>query len=499
MSLIQVNHLTFGYEGSFDNVFEDVSFQLDTDWKLGFIGRNGRGKTTLLKLLLGELDAGGSIQTSVEFAYFPFPVSDPWQTAAELAEESVPGLEQWRFLKELRLLGLGEEILYRPFGTLSQGEQTKVLLACLFLRENTFPLIDEPTNHLDLAAREAVERYLRAKEGFILVSHDRALLDACTDHILSINRLGIEVQRGNYSSWQQNRELRDRFEQAENERLKKDIRRLSAAAKQAAGWSDAVEKTKKGSRIAGLRPDRGAIGHKAAKMMKRAKAIETRLEAAAEEKEGLLRNIETAEVLKIHPLTHPKQILVSCEDLSVCYGDSPVFSGLSFTLSRGERIALSGWNGCGKSSVLKLLEGQKIPHTGSLKTAGGLRLSYLAQDASSLRGGLREYAQARGIDETLFKAILRKLDFPRTQFEKDLSSYSEGQKKKVLVAGSLSEEAHLYIWDEPLNYIDILSRQQIEELILAGQPTMIFVEHDRVFQEKIATRKIEFGQGTPCR
>lgn len=493
MSLIQINHLTFGYEGSFDLVFEDVSLKLDTAWRLGLIGRNGRGKTTLLRLLLGELDAGGQIHSTVDFAYFPFPVDDPWRTAADLAEELSQGAEQWRLLRELRLLGMGEEALYRPFGTLSQGERAKVLLACLFLRENTFPLIDEPTNHLDLAARESVEQYLEGKAGFILVSHDRALLDACTDHILSINRQDIELQKGNYSSWLENKTRRDDFERAENERLKQEIRHLSAAAKRASGWSDAVEKSKKGNRIAGLRPDRGAIGHKAAKMMKRAKSIETRLEAAAEEKGKLLRNLDTAETLKIRPLIHPKQVLVSCEDLSVCYGDSPVFSGLSFTVGRGERVVLSGRNGCGKSSVLKLLVGEEIPHTGRVTTTGGLKLSYIAQDTSFLKGSLREYAQTRGVDEALFKAILRKLDFPRAQFEKDIASFSEGQKKKVLIAGSLSEESHLYLWDEPLNYIDLLSRQQIEELLLAGQPAMIFVEHDRRFQERIATKRIEFG------
>ena len=142
--------------------------------------------------------------------------------------------------------------------------------------------------------------------------------------------------------------------------------------------------------------------------------------------------------------------------------------------------------------MLKLLIGQNIPHTGNLSKAGGLKLSYLAQDTSSLKGNLKEYALSRGIDESLFKAILRKLDFSRAQFEKDISSFSEGQKKKVLIAGSLSEEAHLYVWDEPLNYVDILSRQQIEELILAGRPTMIFVEHDRMFQSKIATRTVVF-------
>ena len=124
-------------------------------------------------------------------------------------------------------------------------------------------------------------------------------------------------------------------------------------------------------------------------------------------------------------------------------------------------------------------------------TASGLVVSYVPQDTSFLAGSLRGYAAARGIPEPLFLALLRKLDFAREQFEKDLSAFREGQKKKVLLAASLCEQAHLYVWDEPLNYIDLLSRVQIEELILRGNPTILFVEHDRMFREKVATRTIQ--------
>lgn len=491
MSCINVTNLTFGYEGSADNVFENVSFQLDTNWKLGLIGRNGRGKTTLLQLLCGELDAHGAIHASVEFEYFPFDVSHPEQMACELAEEIVPHLEQWKLLREISYLDVPAEALYRPFQTLSNGERTKVLLACLFLKENAFLLIDEPTNHLDAQAREAVEQYLKRKKGFILVSHDRVLLDACVDHVLSINKKNIELQKGNYSTWQQNKERQDQFEAAENEKLKKEIRHLSEAARRSAGWSDALEKTKKGSRNSGLRPDRGYIGHQSAKLMKRAKVTEARVEAALEQKSTLLRNLDTAEDLTIRPLSHPKQLLVSCENLAVSYGGVPVFQGLDLTVRQGERVALDGKNGCGKSSVLKLLVGEEVPHTGTLRTASGLIISYIPQDTSFLHGPLRDYAARRGLPEPLFLALLRKLDFAREQFGKDMSAFSEGQKKKVLLAASLCEQAHLYVWDEPLNYIDLLSRVQMEDLILRGNPTILFVEHDRMFREKVATRTVE--------
>ena len=142
MSQITVSNLTFAYEGSYDNIFEGVSFRIDTDWKLGFTGRNGRGKTTFLNLLLGNLEYQGRISSSVDFDYFPFPITDKTQPAIELARTLSPDLEDWELQRETSVLGVEEEALSRPFGTLSNGEQTKVLLAILFLKQNHFLLID---------------------------------------------------------------------------------------------------------------------------------------------------------------------------------------------------------------------------------------------------------------------------------------------------------------------------------------------------------------------
>ena len=120
----------------------------------------------------------------------------------------------------------------------------------------------------------------------------------------------------------------------------------------------------------------------------------------------------------------------------------------------------------------------------------GLKISYISQDTSYLEGNLKELAQEYGLEESLFKAVLRKLDLERGQFEKDISQYSAGQKKKILLAASLCQSAHLYLWDEPLNYIDLFSRMQLEELILQYRPTLLFVEHDRAFREKVATQTV---------
>ena len=491
MSTIQVKNLTFAYEGSYDNIFEDVSFQIDTDWKLGFIGRNGRGKTTFLNLLLGKYTYSGSISTGVEFAYFPYPVADMHADTLDVLHEVCPTAEDWEFMRELSLLDVEADVLYRPFSTLSNGEQTKALLAALFLGEHKFLLIDEPTNHLDAAARRTVGDYLCSKKGFILVSHDRALLDRAVDHILSINRTNIEIQQGNFSTWWENKQMQDNFELAENAKLQKESGRLQDAARRSANWSDKVESTKNGTRNSGVRPDRGFIGHKAAKMMQRSKNLETRRENAIAEKSKLLHNIEETESLKLSPLAYPKDLLVEAKGLSLFYGDKQVCADVRFQIPRGDRIALVGKNGSGKSSLLKLICGEEIAHTGMLSVGSGLKISYVSQDTSSLSGDLSAYAKTYAIDESLFKAILRKLGFERVQFEKRIEDFSGGQKKKVLLARSLCEQAHLYIWDEPLNFVDIFSRMQIEELLLEYAPTLLFVEHDARFAEEIATGKIE--------
>ena len=491
MSLINVVNLTFAYEGSYDNIFENISFQIDTDWKLGFTGRNGRGKTTFLNLLLGKYKYNGNISADVTFEYFPYEVQEQGNFTIDVIREISPNSMDWEIMKELSLLDMDYDALYREFYTLSKGEQTKALLAAMFLKENSFLLIDEPTNHLDAEARKKLSNYLKKKKGFILISHDRFFLDNCVDHILAINKTNIEIQKGNFSSWWSNKELQDGFELAENEKLKKDIVRLSSSSKRTSAWSDSVESSKHGTTSSGSKLDKGYVGHKAAKMMKRAKNIEARQQNMIEEKSKLLKNIESNERLKITPLSFYDNKLVELTDVSIYYDDKIVCEGLNFTIEQGERIAIQGKNGTGKSSILKLICGEDIPHSGIVKKNNQLSISYVSQDTSDLYGSLSEYAYKQRIDESLFKSILRKLDFSREQFEKNIEDFSGGQKKKVLIAKSLCEQAHLYIWDEPLNFIDVISRMQIEKLLIEYKPTILFVEHDRTFCEKVATKTIK--------
>ena len=491
MSLISVKNLTFRYDGSINNLFENVSFNIDTDWKLGLIGRNGKGKTTFLKLLLGKYEYKGTISKSVEFDYFPFEVKEQERMAIEIVNEIAPNVEDWEIIKELNLLNTDAEILYRNYNLLSGGEQVKILLISLFLKGNNFLLIDEPTNHLDIETRNNLVEYLKMKKGFILVSHDRDFLDKVVDHIISINNTNIDIQKGNFSSWQDNKNRQDNFELTQNEKLKKDISKLEIAAKNTAQWSDKIEKTKYNTTNSGSKVDKGYIGHQSAKMMKKSKVMEKRIEKAIEQKSNLLNNIVRNESLKIIPLDNRKNPLIIANELQIKYNEKAIFSKRTFEVNNKDRIAIIGKNGIGKSSILKLIMGEEIQYNGTLKINNNLKISYVSQSTKELKGTLKEYALKNEVEESIFKAMLSKMGFSKTEFEKDIKDMSEGQKKKVLIAKSISEPSNLYIWDEPLNYIDILTRIQIEEAILKYEPTLIFVEHDETFVKNVATKIIE--------
>lgn len=492
MSMLNISNLHFTYDGSYTPVFEGLDLQLDTDWKLGLVGRNGRGKTTLLRLLAGELDSGKAIFLTQPCLRWPSTVNRPERPAIEVLLEGICPGEEWKLSRELSKLGLDANQLDRPFSTLSGGEQTRALLATLFLNEGAYPMIDEPTNHLDGEGRELVANYLRnLNRGFLLVSHDRAFLDGCVDHILSLNKTGPELVRGNFATWLREKEARDRGELAQNEKLKGDIRRLEQAIRRTGQWSEQVERSKYRGQNSGLKVDRGFIGHKSAKMMKRSKSIESRQMRAIDEKSALLKNIERADDLKLFPLAYHSDRWLEVKDFSVTYGDKETDRKISFTLIQGRRVFLNGGNGSGKTSLLRTIMGEEVPHTGQVRLASGLKLSYVPQSAMHLTGDPLSWAEKQGVNVTQFCTILRKLDFSRALLEGDMAQYSAGQQKKVLLAASLCHSAHLYLWDEPLNYIDLFSRMQLEELILQYRPTMLLVEHDRMFREKVGTDYIE--------
>lgn len=485
MPMITVKDLTFGYDGSDKTLFRGINVTIDTTWKLALAGRNGRGKTTFFKLLKGGLDYEGTINGVPPVIEFPM--------------EELPDTEDWKVRKELNLMGADPDIIWRPMDTLSGGERTKLMLAYLFAEDGIYPLIDEPTNHLDRQGREAVASYLAGKEGFILISHDRAFLDRCTDHTLVITKSGIELVSTTFSTWWDNNEQRQESEMARNNQLKKEMNSIETAMKKNAQWSSKAESYKNRanapSKVAQNHWTRAYEASKAKKLMSLSKNLEQRNERKLEEKQSLLKDMEREQTLKITGSTHHDKTPISLKDVSV-YRDGEFVTGrINLVVSQGQKISLEGPNGCGKSTLIKYLTGtdDSITAEGDIHIAKGLKISYVGQDTSELKGCLYDIADEHGADKTQFSTILVKMGFTKEMLYRDVDDLSLGQKKFVMLALSLCEQADVYLWDEPLNYIDVYMRKEIERLIRNSDVTMLFVEHDRAFVENVADERCELG------
>ncbi|HEM3666155.1 TPA: ribosomal protection-like ABC-F family protein [Streptococcus suis] len=494
MTTIEIKNLTFGFDVQTTNLFEQTNLTIQSEWKLGLIGRNGRGKTTLLKLLMGEYTYSGKIEHQLNFTYFPQKVQDKTQLTYYVLQE-LSDFEQWKIERELNLLQVDSDILWRPFHSLSGGEQTKVLLALLFVDDVNYPLIDEPTNHLDVMARQQVAAYLKAKkQGFIVVSHDRSFVDEVVDHVLSIEKSQLVLYQGDFSVYEEQKGLRDQFEQEQNVKLKKEIGRLKQTAAEKAEWSRGRERDKLGSPNkpgSGAIFDTGAIGARAARTMKRSKAIVKRMEDQATEKEKLLKDMEYIEPLSMnYQVTHRKKLL-TVQELQLSYGERKLFSPLTFDINQGDRLAIQGPNGSGKSSVIQHLLGIfQGEVTGEVIQPQGVTISYVRQNYEDNRGTLQEFAEEHHLSYQELLNNLWKLGVERKVFQNRIEEMSMGQRKRVELAKSLATPAELFIWDEPLNYLDVFNHKQLEEVIQLVQPTMLIVEHDRTFLNKVATKII---------
>ena len=283
-------------------------------------------------------------------------------------------------------------------------------------------------------------------------------------------------------------------ERARNDQLKKEMGAIDAAMKKNAQWSSKAEgyknRSKAPSKVAEDHFRRAYEGAKSKKLMSLSKNLEQRNERKLEEKQGLLKDLERTETLKITGTEHHNRTPVILKDITLKRYGEIVVEGFSLTVERGSKISLQGRNGCGKSTLIKYLAGlgedEGITAEGDIYIAPGLKISYVGQDTSSLSGTLYDIAAERGADKTIFSTILIKMGFTKEMLYRDVSALSLGQKKFVMIALSLCEHADLYLWDEPLNYIDVYLRQEIERLVKDNNVTMLFVEHDRTFAESVA-------------
>ena len=522
MSSIQFENLSFSYDDPYVLVLDRVDLTLDTDWRLGLVAPNGRGKTTLFKLLSGQREAtSGRLRCPDRCAVFPFEPDRLDRPTRDVVRDAVAPFTEWEremerliggagneqnlarygeilaeyerlngyginawLEKELAALRIDSTLLDRSFETLSGGEQTRALLVALFARSDRFALIDEPTNHLDLEGRQVVADYLATKPGFIVASHDRHFLDSCVDHVLAIRPTGLRLHRGSYADWEAQAALEEDHERRRRDNLKREIHSFQRAAAQRRGWSHEKEKQKRGAF------DKGRIGHLAARQMKRALAVQRRAEERVAERETLLKDAEKARRLVLPGAEGTPEAAMTVCGLSIGY-DGALCRELSFRLEKGKRVAVVGPNGSGKSTLLRTLAGEVPPLGGSFQLPARLEVAFASQHPRWTSGLLRDWLRNEEIDETHFRTLMGCFGIEGDVFDRDLRTHSEGQRKKIDLCRSFLNPSHCLIWDEPMNYIDIPAREMIEQVLLEAEPTMLFVEHDRRFVERVATDVVE--------
>lgn len=496
MSNIKISNLSFKYSDSIENIFNNLNLDLDSSWKLGLVGRNGRGKTTFLNLLQGKLQGTGAIQSKLEFNYFPLNVKNKEQLTLYALEEHVQ-FDQWELERELNLMQVDTNLIWQPFNTLSGGEQTKVLLALSFINKDAFPLIDEPTNHLDEKSRIQVVRYLQKhSQGYIVVSHDRDFLNQITNHILAIEHTEIHLYQGNYASYEDTKEKRDKFNQEKNEKLRGQIKALNESRQRIKGYSLQSENNKKASAHKNeIHADinKGFFGHKAAKIMKRSKNIERRMDKDIQDRKGLMTNVESVPELEMNFQPNYNSTLLETRHLDLKVKDKKLFKDLNLIIRNRGIVSLEGKNGAGKSTFLKsiLNKSTDVTYQGILNLTNGLRVSYLPQDFVEYSGTLAEFSQKEHLSYEKILNVLRKMGFPRSSFETRIEEMSIGQQKRVSIAKSLVEEADFYLWDEPANYLDVFNQDQLIDVLRKTKPAMLLVEHDEYFISQVASKRIE--------
>ncbi|GED69168.1 ABC transporter ATP-binding protein [Brevibacillus reuszeri] len=500
-----------------DPVLQEITLEIKAGERVGIVGPNGAGKTTLFKLLAGiESPDSGELYRAkgTVWAYLPQTPTYPaeWTgedvvasafTQVRKLEENMRELEQqmgtayedeqelnrlmlryqkWQdefeqmdgYQWETKMaqvtegLGISAELLTTPFAQLSGGEKTKAGLAKLLCQQSDVLLLDEPTNHLDVHSMEWLEEFLKSYPGTVLIiSHDRYFLDAVVTSVYHVDGGEAEYYIGNYSAFVTEREERLLRQFAAYQEQQKQIKKMKETIKRLKEWGNRSN------------PPNEAF-HRRAKSMEKALARIERIDRPKMEADRMGLQFQKTE--------RSGQDVLVATSVSKSFGGKRLFEDASFLLRFGERKALLGPNGCGKSTLIKMLLGELAPDDGSLKIGSNVKVGYLSQQA--LEGDQKQrlidvFREVAHVTEPEARHMLARFLFYGEHVFKRIGQLSGGERMRLRLAQMMHQEINLLILDEPTNHLDIEARETLEEALADFKGSLFIVSHDRYFLQKM--------------
>ena len=487
---LQTNSLIKEFQGR--QILNKVTFAIELRDSIGLVGINGSGKTTILKLLAGlEIPTSGEIikvPNDLKIGYVPqitdFP-NDKNITEGLAISLNLENDEIWKIHIALHELGIGNLAL-RSFKTLSSGQKTKVYLARLLIQKPDILLLDEPTNHLDIESLEWLETYLKNYQGaFLTVSHDRRFLDNTVTKILELDNGEIKIYGGNYSFYRQQKQIERQSQ----------LRNYISQEKKNNRIFDRVRVIKDKTQQLEVRTS-GAdhfVRKKAAKAASKAKSTEKMLikQLAENGIEKPQKNIDLSVIFR--PQRESSQTLIFLDKVSKNFGRHQVLKDFSLVIEKGDKIALIGSNGSGKSTLINLILDKISQTVGKIEIGNNVDIGYLPQEQSLIDSDLNpiEYlVNSCHLDRTSAYKLAKRFLFTSEDLKTPANKLSSGQISKLRLATIMASGSNFIILDEPTNYLDIPSREALEEALVSYTGTLLVVSHDRYFLDRINPTKI---------